>query len=157
MQRLAASFRAAGSPARGLRKELRKTLAAAGKPIQKKVQSNARAIPAKRPYKRGGLRDSLARSTRLSVKVAGRDASVRVTVDGSKMPAGKGSLPAYMEGSPGYERWRHPVFGDPAAPWEQQDAHPFVKPVERDSAGAARVACVAAVETTTKKLAKGNF
>lgn len=67
---------------------------------------------------RSGLRDVIARATRMEIKWTGRSVGVRIFTDGRKLPADQRSLPRHMnKGS-----WRHPVFGTDA--WVTQTASP---------------------------------
>jgi hypothetical protein len=89
----------AGSPGRGIRSKLRKEIVKAVQPMKAQVQTNARSIAVKGTSGSTGLRDQIARATRVEVKTFGRDTRVTLKVDGKKLPAGKGKLGVYMEGS----------------------------------------------------------
>lgn len=126
MRDLALDLARAGDPGKGLSRKLRRNLTAATRPIKTDAQANARAIPA-HGRNHTGLRDALARATRISIAASRRTTSVRLIVDGKRMPAGQQSLPPIVEGLGRRGRWRHPVFGDRST-WVQQDTHPFVTP-----------------------------
>lgn len=70
---------------------------------------------------RSGLRASVARSLRIVVKDSGfsQQVGVRITSDGSKMPADERYLPRGLDSDKG---WRHPVFGGTG--WAQQYGNP---------------------------------
>lgn len=76
---------------------------------------------------RSGLRDTVARSTRVKIRDSGAQAGARIAVEG--MPPDQRSLPAYLDqGS-----WRHPVMGNRHA-WVTQTASPpgwFTKTAEQ--------------------------
>jgi hypothetical protein len=115
---------------RDLSRRMQRRLYTVAKPVKVAVQQRARAIPAASGY-HTGLREALARATRISISPAStRVAVVRLMVDGKRMPGNQSSLPAYMEGSDGFRgmHWRHPVFGPhTSSTWVAQASHPFVR------------------------------
>ena len=127
LARIAAELRRIDNPE--LKKRFRQELRAAGKPMVPAVRQAIRQIPSKRGYSADGLRGRMAKATRLVVRTAGRDAGVRLRVDGRKMPDKMKALQSYMEGV--RPRWRHPVFGNREV-WVQQPPKPyFYQTVER--------------------------
>lgn len=64
-----------------------------------------------------GLRESIARATKLQVTARG----VRFHVDSSGLPESQRTLPRLMDSEKG---WRHPVFGD-REDWVDQRAGPY--------------------------------
>lgn len=136
-----------------------RNITAAAKPIKLAVQRNARAIPV-RGSKSTGLREALARATRVSIRTAGKNVGVSVLTDGKKMPAGQETLPGYMEGeSMGRTlRWRHPVYGPhDSDTWVAQDSHPYFKPaVDAGIPGVDR-AVMAAIDETVIELERGSL
>lgn len=144
LAQLARDLREAGDPK--IRKDLRRDIASAMKPMKAAVQANARAIPAKGAG-HTGLRGDIARATRIRV-AASSHAAVVIEVAPSRMPPGKRSLPPRMEG---WSRWRHPVYGN-RTKWVGQDAHPYfwrgVEPHLKD----VRDAVIEAVERAMAKL-----
>ena len=109
---------------RDMRKQLRQIAQSEMVPA---VRAAARRIPSKGESTRRGrrpLRESLARATQARVKTAGRSAGVMVWISPRRMPPGQHTLPAYVEGFPPFNRWRHPLFGN-ADYWYQQRSHPF--------------------------------
>lgn len=112
-----------------LKKRFSKELRTAAKPMVPAVRAAIRRIPSKQPYRADGLRGRLSRATKLEVRTTGRDAGVRIRVDGRKMPDKQGSLPRLVEGEGVLRgrrvdtRWRHPVFGRDV--WVQQPPKPF--------------------------------
>jgi hypothetical protein len=101
-------------------KELRKAFTtqvrAELRPVVAQVKAAYTAIPSpghasssKARQAQPALRVLLAKATHMEVKLTGRQAGVRIRVDGRRMPDRMKSLPAYREG---YKpRWRWPVFG----------------------------------------------
>lgn len=119
LKRIARELR--GLDDKELKKRFRKELRAAAKPLVPAVRQATRQIPSKRPYRADGLRGQLSKAVKLEVKTSGKQAGVRVRVDGRKMPTHMKALPQYVEGNK--PRWRHPVYGRDV--WVQQDAKPF--------------------------------
>lgn len=106
-----------------LRREMAKAMRTELRPVVAEVKAAYRAAPshghasATRARQAGpALRWLLARATRQEVRLVGKQAGIRVRVDGRKMPSGQRSLPAMYEGT---KRWRHPVFGNRGV-WVQQ-------------------------------------
>jgi hypothetical protein len=128
---------AAGSG--GLKKELRRTVVAAAKPLQAdlraavmRLDSKAAGLGggsrrrsqhrgAKSVTRRHGLRASIARSVKIKVRMTGATAGVRVYVDRKALPHSQRNLPAAMNDPGG---WRHPVWGNRKA-WVQQTGGPW--------------------------------
>lgn len=148
MRDLALDLARAGDSGRGLSRKLRRNITAATRPIKTDVQANARAILAKGPA-HTGLREALAKATRISILASRRQTAVRLIVDGNRMPAGQQKLPAYMEGTA--KKWRHPVFGDRGT-WVNQSAHPFVKPAVAKHLPEVQASVIAAVTETAAEL-----
>lgn len=86
-----------------------------------KRSKNVDERKASRALGRSGLRASVARSLRIVVKDSGfsQQVGVRITSDGSKMPADERYLPRGLDSDKG---WRHPVFG--GSGWAQQYGNP---------------------------------
>jgi hypothetical protein len=106
-----------------LRSDLRRKINAELKVVVRAVQA---------AYSGGThLRPALRKATRSEFKLSGRSVGARVRVDGRKMPARMGSLPAMREGR---KRWRHPVFAN-RDNWVSQSPQPVfdltVKPFEQ--------------------------
>jgi hypothetical protein len=134
---LKAVAKALGKHADGkeLAKELRTGMREVLRPFVPKVRAAYRAAPSRGVSRRRqgpGLRSLLARSTGLQVRTTGKLAGVRLRVDGRKMPAGMGSLPAMWEGRPQGRPWRHPVFGDRET-WVSQESRPTFYPTVQPS------------------------
>lgn len=104
-----------------IKKRFTREMRAAAKPIVPAVRTAIRNIPSKRGYSADGLRGRMAAATKLEVRTVGKDAGVRIRVDGRKMPDKQKALQSYMEGVK--PRWRHPVFGHDV--WVQQKSHPY--------------------------------
>lgn len=121
--------RHASAPA--LRKELRRGLREATKPVVQQARAAYRGAPSKGGVRRGRppLRRALARATSAQIKPGA--AVVAVKTDGKRMPSGMGRLPAMWEG---LARWRHPVYGNREV-WVSQQArrtfYPAVLPASR--------------------------
>jgi hypothetical protein len=107
----------------GLARELKSGLRKAARPMVPKVRKAIGQIPSNHD---GTLRREMKAATRVQFRAAGTQAGITLRVDGRKMPSGKKSLPAYMEGSK--PRWRHPVYGNPNV-WRQQPSRRFFAPV----------------------------
>lgn len=108
-------------------RELGKELRQAAKPLNVKAKQAARALPSKNQNARRGtpsLRRQIARAVSTNVRLSGNRAGVKVFIDGKKMPPGKRTLHKYVEATPGWTRWRHPVFGN-TDKWVTQRSHPF--------------------------------
>ena len=114
---LAKDLRKAGD--HQLEKELRTGIRKAMDPMKRAVQQNARAIPT-HGAKHTGLRRQIAQATRVRIAPSSKTAVV-LEVAASRMPEGKRSLPARMEGR---GKWRHPVFGNRHV-WVNQRPHPY--------------------------------
>jgi hypothetical protein len=151
LRRLARDLRAQGPTGKLLRKRLRRRIIAAGKPMVRSAKENAHNIPAK-GSRSTGLRDDLARATRMRVGLAARTSSVRVETTGKKMPSGKKALPKDMEGS---QRWRHPVFGDRDV-WVTQPPHPYFYRAVKEHLPEVRAGVMKAVEQTAAELERGR-
>lgn len=105
-----------------LKAEFRKELREAAKPMVPAVRQAIQQIPSSQPYRPEGLRGLMSKAVRLEVKTTGRQAGVRIRVDGRKMPTHMRALQAYMEGKK--HPWRHPVWGNREV-WVKQDPHPY--------------------------------
>lgn len=105
-----------------IKAEFRKELRAAAKPMVPAVRQAIRQIPSGQPYRPEGLRGLMSKAVRLEVRTTGRQAGVRIRVDGRKMPPHMRALQAYMEGKK--SPWRHPVYGNREV-WVKQDPHPY--------------------------------
>lgn len=118
---------------KALRKQLVKDIRTAAKPIVPAVRAKARALPSQGVERRRegpGLRDSVAKATRLHVQTSGRFVGVTIRVDPKKMPPGMHNLPSFLEGAAPFQRWEHPLFK--TGPWYRQQSHPyFYSTVER--------------------------
>lgn len=161
MRDLAVDLARAGDAGKGLSRKLRRNITASTRPIKVEVQQNARAIPA-RGSASTGLRESLAKATRIKIAASRRNTTVQLIVDGKRMPAqvgdgpnsGQQKLPAYMEGTA--KRWRHPVFGNRGT-WVDQKAHPFVKPAVAKHLPDVQASVIAAVTETAAELERGSL
>ena len=105
-----------------LKAEFRKELRAAAKPMVPAVRQAIQQIPSKQPARPDGLRSLMSKAVKLEVKTTGRQAGVRIRVDGRRMPAHMRALQSYMEGTK--KPWRHPVFGNREV-WVKQDPRPY--------------------------------
>lgn len=120
LKRLAKVLRQAAN-GKELRKELTTGIRDEVRPIVAQVKAAYRAGPSRGGSRRGPrLRATLAKATRLEVRTSGRQAGVRIRVDGRKMPDGMKAIQKHYEG---VLNWRHPVFGDRDV-WVHQQSHP---------------------------------
>lgn len=132
-----------------IRRQFTKELRAAAKPVLPVVKASIAAIPSKSRHTGSArLRSRLSKATRLTVKTSGRDASVQIRVDGRKMPAGQGRLPAYMEGTAA--PWLHHVFGGDALVTQQSS--PYFYRVTGGIGGKSRAAVNEVLEDVTKRI-----
>jgi hypothetical protein len=107
-----------------LKRELTAGLRAVGRSAIPKVRDAIDQIPTKGD---GTLKGEMKAATRVQLRSSGPMSGMTIRVDGRKMPAGKRSLPKYMEG---LKPWRHPVFGNRGV-WVTEQSHPyFFKTVE---------------------------
>ncbi len=135
-----------------LKRELRRNFRDAAEPVAGDVQQSILLMPS---HHDGTLRRETART--VVVRTSFSSAGVRVQIDslGSKMPAGKGTLPHHLDSGKG---WNHPVYGHgPRSRWgwtrRRQLGKPgwFEKPVI-DNARQFRDAALAAIAETEKHL-----
>lgn len=137
-----------------LRKQLRKNITAAAKPMVPAIRNKVKGLPSKgqsRARGRPGLRASTAKATRLQVQMSGRYAGVTVRVDPKKMPAGMHNLPAYLEGAPPFQRWRHPVFGDTET-WVTQRPRPYFYAIATHAEPRVKAAVAEAVDSIRRQI-----
>jgi hypothetical protein len=113
----------------GLARELKSGLRKAARPMVPKVRQAIDRIPSNHD---GQLRAEMKSATTVTFRSAGTQAGITLRVDGRKMPSGKRSLPAYMEGTK--PSWRHPVYGNTDV-WAQQPSHSFFRPVVAELGG----------------------
>jgi hypothetical protein len=133
-----------------LKKQFSKELRAAAKPLVPITRKAIRAIPSSRAYSAAGLRGRLSKAVKAEVRVSGKEAGVRIRVDGRKMATKQGSLPAFMEGTK--KPWRHPVYGNTNA-WVSQGPSPYFYKALRPKAGPlARKAVNRVVADVSKKI-----
>jgi len=147
LARISRELRTVGN-GREIRKQLGKELRTAALPLVPAVRASIQAIPAATGQS-SGLRSRLAKATRLSVKTTGRTASIRILVDGRKMPDGERALPAYIEGTK--PNWRHPVHGHKGT-WVRQQAHPYFYKVVRPLGRKSRTAVIRTLDEISKKI-----
>lgn len=164
LARLSKDLKGAGR--KDLRKDLLKELRKAGRPTVLDVRRAVLATPSSgvpggsTSHQGGvGLRQAIARATGLSISASGA-ASIRIRVNSKKVTPG--TLPKYLDGElPAFKgRWRHRTFGwgtwpDGTSAWHPQDSHPFFFRTVRSHADEFREACLAAMEATAEKLARG--
>lgn len=132
-----------------LKKEFSRELRAAARPMVPAVRQAIRNIPSTRGYTASGLRGRMSKAVKLEVRTAGRDAGVRIRVDGRKMPAHEKALQSYMEGLK--KPWRHPVFGNREV-WVKQDPKPYFFKTVRPLGLASRVQVNKAIDRVAKKI-----
>lgn len=134
-----------------LLKELRTELRGVVKPFVPKLRAAINQIQSRggqpsqsaRSKRRGTLRNTMSRSVSTQVRLTGRSAGASVFMNPRKMPDGMKSLPAYFEQRGGYERLRHPLFGNKER-WFQQTVPTqgyftrTVRPMETDAQRAVR-------------------
>lgn len=137
-----------------LRKQLRKDITKAAKPMVPAIRSKVKSLPSQgqsEGRERPGLRMSIAKATRLQVQMSGRYAGVTVRVDPKKMPPGMHNLPGYLEGAAPFERWRHPVYGNTDA-WVTQRPHPYFYAIATHAEPRIKAAVGEAVESIRRQI-----
>jgi len=112
----------------------------AAEPVHAELQQAIRRTPIKgqggggtrrgggrngRAHRVAGLRESIARAIRISVRTTGRPGA-RIWIDRGRLPADQRSLPDRIEEG----RWRHPVFGNRRR-WATQYGRPWWGPTLR--------------------------
>jgi hypothetical protein len=147
LKRISRELRSMGN--KELKKRFGKELRAAAKPMVPAVRQAIRQIPSKRPYSADGLRGHLSRATKLEVRTTGKDAGVRIRVDGRKMPDKQKALQAYMEGLK--RPWRHPVFGNREV-WVKQEPSPYFYKTVRPLGMRARTNVNRAIDRVAKDI-----
>lgn len=147
LKRIAAELRKMDN--KQLKKEFSKELRAAAKPMVPAVRQAIRNIPSKRGYSASGLRGRMSKAVKLEVRTSGKDAGVRIRVDGRKMPTHEKALQSYMEGVK--KPWRHPVYGNRAV-WVTQEPKPYFFRTVRPLGVASRVQVNRAIDRVAKKI-----
>lgn len=114
-----------------LQREFLKSLNTAGEVVAKKAKANA----------------SFSHKIPQTIKVRRRGTRVNVIAGGAKAPD---AVPLEHGGQSG--TFRHPVFGSPTTPWEEQPAHPFLVPAGIESQPEVMSALVHAVDAAWVKV-----
>jgi hypothetical protein len=168
-RKLAKELRKAGKT--DLRKQLRKQIADAGRPVLDDVKAAVRDMPvtsrggggaqrrrfnvarasterakASAARRGAGLRSTIASATKLQITAKG----VRFVVQSSKLPADQRTLPRHLDSEKG---WRHPVFGDRDV-WVTQKGRPYFGSTIKRKAPAFRKAIVDAMEKIRQQLSR---
>lgn len=118
-----------------VKKQIRKHLMVAAKPIVQDVKNTVLALPSNRALqgtrkKKGeslGLRASVASAAKADFNGTGRGAVAHIRISTTKFMAVSGrsrTLPYYLEGRR-KRAWRHPVFGDREV-WVAQQPKPYL-------------------------------
>lgn len=94
-----------------------------------------------RPDRDTGLRQRVARATRIQVLQSG----IRITVAGRRVDPNYPSLVFYLNGFPRGRSWRHPVFGD-RNNWQTQRGQEVFHPTLRRFEPAWRAGIIRAME-----------
>lgn len=166
-RQLAKDLRKAGK--KDLRAALRKQINDAGRPVLQDVQSAVRNIrvtshgggtaqrrkfnveratttraKASAGRRKAGLRDSIARATKLQVTAKG----VKFVVRSALLPEDQRSLPRHLDSAKG---WRHPVFGN-RDNWVSQKGQPYFAATIKKKAPAFRRAILEAMEQIRRQL-----
>lgn len=72
-----------------------------------------------------GLRATIARGAKSSVRFSGKRVGLRIFMDNSHMPRSQRNLPSHLDNPRG---WRHPVFGNRST-WVTQRGEPYFRRV----------------------------
>lgn len=130
---------------REIRQWMTRKLREVGRPVVIDIQAAVRAIQVRGTAGRGsqrragfqkarglrggsGLRATVARGAKLSIRLTGKDVGMRVYMDNSHMPRSQRNLPAHLNNPRG---WRHPVFrrrtkgGQVVNVWVRQVGEPY--------------------------------
>ncbi len=135
-----------------LKRELRRSFRDAAEPVAGDVEQSILLMPS---HHDGTLRREVAGT--VVVRTSFSSAGVRVQIDslGSKMPAGKGTLPHHLDSARG---WHHPVYGHgPRSRWgwtrRRQLGKPgwFERPIA-DNAREFRNAALKAIDAVQREL-----
>lgn len=127
---------------REIRKGVVRSLKDVANEVVRAEKAAVLALPSKGENARRGrrsLRRRFATATQSRVRASGKDAGVSVLINPKRMPEGQQNLPAYWNRERGYERLRHPVFGDPdtwvqdqhVTPWFYETARPYETVTQR--------------------------
>lgn len=124
-------LRAAGNE--NLRASMQRRIRSAAEPLANDLRSAVRSLPVRgsggggrrtdaraagRGGRTAGMRETVARAIRISVRTSGSPGA-RIWIDKSLLPNGMRNLPAKLDEG----RWRHPTFGH--SPWATQYAQPW--------------------------------
>lgn len=149
LRRVSLELRRMGTEGGELRKRMRSSIRASAAPMVPAVRASIAAIPAPSEY-HSGLRRRLQRATKLRVKLAGPNASVRILVDPKLMPDGEKSIPQLMEG---VRKWRHPVFqAGTRDVWVTQTPHPYFFKVVQPLGVKSRIEMAVMVRETSREV-----
>ncbi len=145
MHRLAARLKEADTD---LRKNLAKQFRQAAKPVVQATQNAVLSSPSKHD---GTLRREVAKTVSASVLMSARQVQLNIVSRGTRMPEGKGNLPAYLNDD---KRWKHPVYGHRHRKWAKQEsrAKGWFNDTISGRADDLRAAAETALEETAKKL-----
>ncbi len=110
-------------------------------------RKNPSEIAKQRAHQGSGLRATVARTVKPTVRTGGAKASVTIRSSRSMMPADQQKLPAYMNRG----QWRHPVFGN-RKNWAAQAVTPgwFDKPARRGAPKVRQEAVNVVIRTINK-------
>jgi hypothetical protein len=97
--------------------------------------------------RQSGLRRTISGAIRLRVKTGSKTASVRIEVDGAKLPADQRSLPRHLDDPKG---WRKPTFGHD--PWTRQYGKPWFESTIRRYLPKIRADVLKALDDIAKKV-----
>jgi hypothetical protein len=155
LKRLSRDLRGAANG--DLRRELRRQIRDAGRPVVADVRAAALRVEVESskgghvdPDKSTGLRRAVAGATGLSVTANG----IRIRVSSARL--GKTHPPKlarYLDASFRYKRWRHPVFGNRDV-WVEQTGEPFFFATIRKHTATFRKACLDAMEDVAQKITR---
>lgn len=166
---LVARLRKAGKSGKELRKNLRKQIAEAGKPVVDDVKQAVLSIPitshggggaqrrrynverasTARAKRAAGRRNAgLRRTIASSVAVQQTGKGIKIVARSAKLPPDQRNLPRHLDSPKG---WRHPVFGDTSR-WVHQQGKPYFGATIRKHAPRFRRAVIKAMDETTSQI-----
>lgn len=138
--------------------KLRRNIRDTGRPIVFELRAAVMAVQVQSKLMGGGhphysrqLRARVASAIRMSVAYKGSRFTVQSTTLGDYGPA----LVKYLDSElPGYQRWRHPVFGN-TSHWEVQRGQPWFFETIRQHTRDFEDACQRAISEVLRDIANG--
>ena len=145
---------AAESDGKALRRDLLRDIRAAVAPAVPVLQAAVRALPDVSPAQNTPrLREAVAQQIKVGASLSGQNPGAKITVGTKRDPRGFRFAGRRLNNPRG---WRHPVFGNPDAPWVVQYGSRGVRwfePKIKDRAAEYRDAVRVAVDRLAERIA----